>query len=96
MVLDSSVEPEALEPVAQTGPRVHPAAPQVAEVDMLIGRPELGPDIRTLVRAGEPVPARLVGRPWVRAVLTEAGPVPAPAGPAPAPARPKRKRGDRR
>jgi hypothetical protein len=48
----------------ERGPKTAPAgAPETAEVDLLIERPDLGPGAHTLVAAGDPVPPGLAGLP---------------------------------
>jgi hypothetical protein len=40
-----------------------PAAAAVAERDVLIDRPDLGPGAATLIREGDPIPPHLADRP---------------------------------
>lgn len=42
---------------------VDPAAGVVAEWDILIDRPDLGPGAATLIREGDPIPPHLADRP---------------------------------
>lgn len=60
---------------AEHGPTVEAAAVvEVAKVDLLISRADLGPGAHTLIVAGQPIPAELAGLP--RAPRT----APAPEG----------------
>ncbi len=47
------------------GPTVEVAPVEVAEVDVLIERPDLGPGAHTLIVAGQPIPAELARLPRI-------------------------------
>ncbi|MGH3993741.1 MAG: hypothetical protein ACRDSN_14925 [Pseudonocardiaceae bacterium] len=77
MALDTTSPADEEETLSQAAGSTAPDAPQLAEVDLLIERPDLGPGCSTLIVAGDPIPpnlARLPSAPYRPSVmLTKAG-----------------------
>ncbi len=71
MALDTSPVPDE-ETISQTGPAASESAPDLAEVDLLISRPDPGPGCATLIVAGDPIPPQLATlpcRPYTPSVI---------------------------